>query len=305
MSDDATPLPDWAEALGREGWDRLDGLLRARLDKKGLPWTDGAEAVVVEHESGTVWRLSKADLARMAAHERPERWAQLVGGFVRVRLAGDPVAELDLTDFSAIRNRVGIRLLTQDQAEGADLVGLDVMPGVFAALAVDLPDRVETLRPETVDAWGLDHREALAFALGMCVRRPDMAHETLTGPAELVLHVLTGPHVFTASCALALEQWCEAQHGAIVAVPNAHTVLWHPVEDARALPAMQAIFELARAPHDQGPASLTHAIYWWLPGKFAQIEVAVEGEDFRVQPPRDFLAILAEMARDDDVVGEA
>jgi hypothetical protein len=79
---------------------------------------------------------------------------------------------------------------------------------------------------------------------------------------------------------------------ALVAVPNRHTLIVHPIVDAGAIPAMQAIYGLAVQLYRDGPGSISDQPYWWHEGTLTQIPHQEQGRKIAVIPPEGLVAVF-------------
>jgi hypothetical protein len=170
---------------------------------------------------------------------------------------------------------------------------MPVIAGGHAVVCLDYPDRVETVGAAQLSRWGLDVGQS--FALGMHnVMAMTVTKECIDGPLGSVIHVHSSDSPYVAVRALAMERWVSGPHGALVAMPSAHHLIFHPIVDGRAMGAMQAIWMLAQPAYREGPASLQPHLYWWTPGRFMRIEVVEkdDGEGLGMRPPDAFHAVI-------------
>ncbi len=290
MSEETSP-PELTE----EAWaDAMSHLSRA-LERRDFPFEITDRVVYVDRPEGRL-SLLMDDLREIVRSSDPERVRSMVNHWIRIGLMRDDV--IDLSDFSSVRDRLRIRLYPGDlDDKGQDLAEMRVMDGVRAVLALDLPDSVLALSRSQIEPWGLEEQAAFAMGLHQVVAEPDVTEETLEGPEGGILHVHSGTSHFVASRALALEQWVESKHGALVVVPNRHTLIFHPIVDSRAVTMIQALWMLAEAPFKQGPGPVSREVYWWLPGRFARIEVHADddSEAFAIRPPDAFRRVIEEL----------
>ncbi|HMV65741.1 MAG TPA: hypothetical protein PKA64_02730 [Myxococcota bacterium] len=287
--------PAWAAKLGADGWRTMCDVVGAALTRRGAeagpgPWT---EPRLLVRSAGRVLEVDLAEWAGVLGHAPQEGWRRMVGHLVRVRLAaGDDT--IDLNDFASVKDRARIRLSRQADLEGATVVSLTVMPGVEAVLAIDLPDEVVLVTPEQVTAWGIDARSALALGLHHTVM-DEVPSEKLTMEDGVVLYAHTGDSPYIASRALALERWLDNRRGAFVAVPARNLLLFHPIEDERALGAVYDLWAMAQEPfRESGAQALSGDVYWWTPGRFTRVEVRVNEASQSLEanlPPELILAL--------------
>ncbi|MCD0453382.1 hypothetical protein LO762_30000 [Actinocorallia sp. API 0066] len=201
---------------------------------------------------------------------------------------------LDLSDFSLARHLLRTRVYPAE-ADNGMLAARPFAPGLIEVVVVDTPTTVRTVTREEMAAWPAPMNEL--FALGR-----DGVHSD--GPLQRELHEVDGMPVhllhgwtFYAATHLAwLEQYLElGTRGALVAVPNRSTVIAFPlgqdVGPGAALRAAAGLKEHTRAAYEEGPGSLSPALFWWRDGDLALLETRGEGADIVL--PGEFLAAMA------------
>lgn len=281
--------------LTADDWEEVVGWIRKSLDRKQMTYSFGANMLHVDKSEGPA-SYPLADLGRILAHSQRARWRSMVSHWVRISLMRSDT--IDLRDLSSIRQHLRLRLYADPfDSDGQEILAMRVMEDAQAILVLDLPDMVMAVTREHAEQWGLEDRDLLGIALNNVVREQHN-DETLDGPDGVTIHVRTSDSHFVASQALALEQWVDNKDGAIVAVPNRHTLLWHVITDHRAPLAVQALWMLAKAPHAEGPGSITPSVYWWKPGMFARIDIMVDPdtEAAAIRPPEGFADLLSRLS---------
>ncbi|MBO0702793.1 MAG: hypothetical protein J2P38_07665 [Candidatus Dormibacteraeota bacterium] len=167
-----------------------------------------------------------------------------------------------------------------------------VAPDLEAVLSVDLPSAVVSLSPEDALATGRSIAELWDAAYrqtddGLPVRR-----ESTEG-----LQALYGDSMFVASRLLDLEHLTGPlpPRGALVAVPNRHTLLLHPIETLGAVGTLKQIVLVAHGIHERGPGSIVPHVYWWRRGQPLLMIPATVDQAVTVMPPDEFVEMLNEL----------
>lgn len=182
--------------------------------------------------------------------------------------------------------------------QGAEVLAMPVMPGAHAVVCRDLPYCIETVSGSAVQDWGLSPQDAFSLGMHNTLAAP-ANEERMDGPLGVDIHLHSGEHPFVAARVLALERWVDSAHGAVVAVPTEHHLLFHPLTDDRAVAAMQAVWMLAQSVYHQGPKSLLPELFWWTPGRLMRIEVQrdPDSDALAVRPPPAFAEVLGKLPR--------
>jgi hypothetical protein len=283
--------------LTEADWEIAHGFIGKALDRRKLAWSVQGMMLQVMRDNGAV-TLQLQELGDILRHTPPDQRKRMVNHWVRISLAKED--GIDITDFSQVRDRIRIKLFPEDIDVGdAELAEMRVMPGVRAVLALDMPNAVLALERRQVTPWGLEDRDTFGLGLHHVIHE-EVTEETLEGPEGARIYVHSGPSHFVASRALALEHWVDNKHGAIVAVPNQHTLLFHPIEDARALTMIPALKMLAAPAYAGEPGPISPEVFWWLPGRIARIEVAEDPETgaLALRPPPSFQEAMRDLGVD-------
>lgn len=283
--------PEWAGFFDPDAWHEFSQLVRDETGRRGWPH-DFALGIVVH--AGMTMGLS--NLAQICHGAPREEWAQLVGQHFST-LDGD--LEIRFQSAEQAHAAMRARLIDDDYLSGRDvpLVGRRVGNDLTVVLAYDLPDTVHLPGREKVLEWG-DEAELLELALENTRREPDLEltrhdyDEAQGGPTSIWL--LTGDSFFTATHGL----WAEAfdrppsEHGTLVAVPNRHAVLAHPIRDLGVVGAIQIMLPLARDLWTEGPGTLSDGLYWLRDGFLERLETRVDGDAVTFAPSEELMDVL-------------
>ncbi|AXB42302.1 hypothetical protein [Amycolatopsis albispora] len=146
----------------------------------------------------------------------------------------------------------------------------EIAPGLLVVLALDHPDRIAILNDDQVRRHDFD-RLVEAGMENLCHQLPE-EYATFEG-----VYVLRG-NDYVASTVLVMPWVIEAvtgaaefPYGALVAMPNHGTLIFHVLRDAAAARgAMREIAEIAAEYYEEsamsGPDQVSRQVYWWEPG---------------------------------------
>jgi hypothetical protein len=76
-------------------------------------------------------------------------------------------------------------------------------------------------------------------------------------------------------------------------VPTQHILLVHPIASSASQDALFPLGWTAMRRWREGPNSISPRLYWYTSGRFVHLPYELNGEKFSVQPPAEFLAMLA------------
>ncbi len=179
----------------------------------------------------------------------------------------------------------------------------EVAPGLLMVFALDHPDHVAILNDDQVNRHGHD-RLLTAGLENLCTQLPEQF-----SMSDEVYVVSGGDYV--ASTALVLPWVLEAAtgltdfpNGALVAMPDHTTLIFHPITTARGVHhALGEMTALTARCHDDAENPLSPYVHWWYPsnGYLEAVAHAADdqspiGADVVTTYPPDFVMLLAELA---------
>lgn len=293
-------------AFGVPGWAAFfDGVeFRAFLEAVAADLGRRSDTVEIDQgvarlvlEGGAEHRFGLQNLAQICHQTEPEEWTEIIKGHFDGVIRSSAGADLDTLsdDWARAREIIKVRLYALD-AVSETLSGLayrEVADGLLSVLTYDLPEAVATVPRTDVDHWPVTTDEA--FAIGMAnVMDQDPVHaEEITLESGGSFTALVGESFFVTSRLLALSEMFPGggELGALVAVPNRHTLLVSPIIDLTALETLHAMLLVAHHRHAEGPGSLSPDVFWWRPGGRAPmtLSASVEGDQLAFEPPDAFV----------------
>lgn len=220
-------------------------------------------------------------------------------GFLRRLLGGDEPPPPDWSpfdDYEQARAILRIRLMPDASMGGVEVPGSMVRaiaPGIQAVLVYDFPDSTASVHEEHLASWPVDAATAFDQALANLDQEPLPLNEDMEVEPGTSVRVWYGDSFYVATRLLRLAELLPpGTIDALVAVPNRHTLLVHPIVDAGAVSAMQPIYRLAVQLFREGPGSISDQPYWWHEGALEQIPHHAKGSDVTVMPPDGLLAVF-------------
>lgn len=184
-----------------------------------------------------------------------------------------------VTDFAEVKDRLRVRLFPTDIMTGP-LVTAPVSDRFVTALVADYPQHVNSVHADDARAWGLPTAELFDVALDNIWKHEPIHFEELPGPGVGTVFFGANDHFYAASHALLLERHLEVEpaRGVVVAVPNRHVVIYHPVESRDAVEIIRGLPAMVQGLYTQGPGSITPSLLWWRSGQFRTIDYSPDGE---------------------------
>lgn len=290
-------VPSWAAFFDEHRYaafvDAVAYELQGRNDVVQIE--DGIAHVTLDGEE-EAHAFGLQNLAQICNQANEEEWPEIIRHHfdgVVASTTGDQLAGI-ADDFEQVKEVLKVRLYPADAVEDS-LEGLQhrvVGEGLIAVLAYDLPDAVATVPRGDLAKWPIDADQAFALGLRNVLAETDIEHERIELEGGAVFSAMVGDSFFVTSRLLSLETFIAptSQHGALVAVPNRHTLLWAPIVDLAVLDVLNALLVIAYRRYEEGPGSLSPYVYWWRPDDtLVTLPAEIHGDALQFSPPPDFL----------------
>lgn len=250
---------------------RVRDLARATLAARGLEATVHADSLKLLDGR----TLGLLNLASQCHNEDEDLWETVVAEHLGAILDRYSEVPPELTADQIVEG-VHLRLVPADAIAGmggdaremAYRYAHDIGGGFLEVLAHKEDGFVRWLRDSEVEPIGVEDLRALGRERLLAIQ-PDVCEEFRRPDGRL--YSIRGESGFIASKLLVLEQVLEAAlprrnrhvpHGALVAVPTRHELLFAPV--ARdVIPNLSGLMQLAPKFHEDGRSPLSPHVYWW------------------------------------------
>ena len=289
------PVPPWASFFDRGEFDEFVRAVADDLQRRAdIVEIDDAVARVDLGDGKRQFGLQQ--LAQVCNQTSPDEWPELIREHFDSLIRG--AAVLDLTDlgedFEEVRSRLKLRLYPRSALQGApeSAVWRPLGPDLAVVLVYDLPGAVAPVAPSALGGWPVDESEVFDLAL------------EIVDVGELC--AVVDDSYYVTSQLLALDRYIEPQTalGAVVAVPNRHTLLFAPIVDVSVLGLLNALALIAHRRYAEGPGSLSPNLYWWTDGELVVLPTEVDGDEVEFEPPESFIRLcLGRLARPGRDVG--
>lgn len=220
-----------------------------------------------------------------------ESWLPIVSEHL-AGVASALLGQRDWADFDRVQPLLRSRLYDEGALLLADVVGRRLAPGVVEALVVARAGTISTLPRAVLGSWGMaaaplypPARAAVRAEGRLPCRQVDLGGAVFT--AVEAASFFTTTHLFW------LDAYVEVPAaGAVVAMPNRHLLLAHPLRDAAAVDAVRAMAVNAANCYDQGPGGVSPHVYWWRGGTLSLLPALVTDDGVTLRPPVEFADLL-------------
>lgn len=301
-----TAAPRWARFFSKEQYASFQQVVEAELKSRDLQF-EISDGVIQLHTPGEEpQQMGLQNVAQLCNQAPQEQWPGLIHSHFDNLFAARVQREQLLqqkSDFDAIKHLLKVRIFPEDMPQKVreNSVSYLLAPGILAMLSYDMPTSIETVAREDAAKWNMSDEQLLELGLENVIAQDQVKLETLDVPdGGPRLYAVVGESFFTATHALRLERHIagSAENGALVALPHRHAVLFHPIHNKGAIPAVQAMLTMAHGMYADGPGSISPNLYWWRDGKLTLLPSHVEKNKLVFEPPEDFARVISEVCSD-------
>ena len=268
----------------------------------------GHEAVIhADHlaaADGTVFGLWNVAAACKAAGKR-RAWPGVVQAYV-ASLVNAPAGASEMAVEDVLAHAVlrvyGDETIPPEARDKLTYVRA-IADGLLEAVVLDTPTTVMMLLDEDVERCG--RAELWAAGMEHLVAEPLGNIERLDMPGGAVVHVVEGESVYTASKFLVLPDVLGRVYGqrafpdgVLVAMPDRHHLLLHPIDDGSILPALQGMASMVAEFYASAVGGVSPSVYWWRDGALERLSSFDDEGHLRVDVREAFGEVLDRLATD-------
>src|SRR3954447_620480 len=290
-------MPNWDPFATEADWQEFEAVVRADVEPRGWDTSEIREGIVADRDV----RFGLQNLAQKCRAEPRESWPQIVRDhFDSLFAPGNTLESLTPDQASAA---LRARLLEDDFMAHVDWepVTRRVAEDLQLVLAYDLPDQVVIAARERLMELG-DEPELWERAIAQTRAEPGIQIERIEVQANdqldrVPLWTVVGDSFFTAAHALWADELDPptAALGTLVAVPNRHVVLAHPIRDDSVIGVLSHMISLAARFHREGPGSISSDLYWLRDGQLTRLRAWEDDDGLHFEPGREFESILGSL----------
>ena len=293
-------VPEWAPFFSREQFERFINLLGDyfKRHKSKIKFEDThAPRVRVTGGSFPQGHYGVMNLAQVCNQVPGDEWPQRIADHFDSLIAAARDHErfnVREAEFEQVREMLAVRIGDEQSLPIDKLIFRRDLPGTISYLVFDLPNSVESVPPELPEKWGKSVDELFELGLANVKKTAKPSIEQVEIQHGVSFTAYTGESFFTASFALKLNELDGATgpHGTLVAIPHRHVLLFHRIENADAIFAVQHLGVLAVNLDEQGPGSISPNLFWYRNGTFTSLPFRIEGDSFHFRPPDEFMEML-------------
>jgi hypothetical protein len=288
-------VPEWARFFAPGAYQAFLNAVANDLGRRGdmVEIDDGVARVTIAHDRH---QFGLQNLAQVCNQSETDAWPDMVRQHFDNVIRSTAATDLDrlASDFSRVESMIKVRLYPREavvDSSGSGPIHRPVGEQLVAALVYDLPEAVATVPAEAPARWPIDLDVAFDLGLANVLEQDEMECEHVRLEQGGEFWAMVGDSFFVTSRLLVLEQYLEpcTAFGALVSVPNRHTMLFTPIVDMSVLASLNALLVVTARRFTEGPGSLSPLLYWWRDGDLLALPADIDDGQVRFYPPEDFV----------------
>lgn len=294
------PAPEWTPFANLFLYDKFIELVLHYFAKKEMTGLVDEDLLVVEDPQWVYSKMGLANLAQLCNHYRPSKWKSIIREhFDAMKSQAEFESEFyeNVHDYSYAAPFIAIRVHPKEYAShlGEEFtIKQQIAEDLIALLVFDFPHGISTIRPETTIQWKKTNEQLLET--GLANIRKNYASETAAEDFHgTKIWLIQGDHHFVTSSVLELQLQPVpiGADGALIGIPNRHTVMIYPIDSFSTLNNVLGKFVyVLKESYKDGPGSISESLYWWHKGNLIRQPYSVEGDSLHFEPTGQFIEMM-------------
>lgn len=272
------PNPEWAATLTREGYLRFLAILRRRLDREGRPYSINDAEGEFHFDDYPDARFGLWNLAQVCRQNGGRDWVEIIDDHVSRVLSFDPDESSIPESFDDAKTLLFPGLYPLNfSADG--IAEVSVCSAFRTVITCDLGQLVAIATRHDLERWDKTEHELYRLSLENLWRTRRGDARVVELPSGSISIVAEDDNLFIASHALQLNRYLfpEPECGALLAIPNQHSFLFHPIGDRLDPQIVSQMLGLAHGGYVRGPGSITQRLLWYREGVIVALDLDESG----------------------------
>lgn len=210
-----------------------------------------------------------------------------------------------LANWDYARPRLRIRLWDEDARQAlANSIIRETIPGLITALAIDLPESIETVSHDLARSWDKTPVELFDVARENTWDAVKPKPKFLSPENLGAIQIVEEDSYYTASIALQIDRLPQllGPHGVFFSIPTRGGMLALAFHNMADLQLLAHMIRFTRHCFEQGPGSISHRLWWYRLGTWHEIPYESDPERISIMPPPEmerYLSTIAPEGSDD------
>jgi len=235
-------------------------------------------------------RLNLINMAQVCLQSNKQEWEDIVIKFLS-STNSNSFNEKD--NFNEVESTIAIQLYPKELLNQTKIPFLykEVIPETIIVLVFDAPDRIEFIKPHTLEIWKKSADELFVIALKNTKKMfNDLPFQPLGNGSRV--YIGESENALTACASLSLKDISKLynEKGIIFSCPNRHTVLALEITNLDTVSKELPLFSgFTQQIFSTSPYPINPNIYWVREGHYIKLQYEIVGSEFNFSPPQEFL----------------
>jgi hypothetical protein len=269
--------------------------------RRGHTFRIEEDGLFVDQPSGEAQVFGLSNLAQLCRQLPRDAWPEAIAAHFR-NLDEAAAEDERMEDPEIARPYLKVRVYRSGDLPPESLAAMVSRPlsaDLVTALVLDLPTTVRTLNDDIVTGWPEPVEQLFEVGLEhLAAEESTYERQSIDLAGGVQVEGLVGDSFFVASQVVRLGELIgDAPHGALVSLPNRHSLLWHRLADAAsAVQAVQGMLRIGHQLYQEGPGSVTPELHWWNDGSLLLLPSSITDGRLDFFPPDPFVSALNTLA---------
>jgi hypothetical protein len=284
-------VPSWASKFPLESFVRFVVLVRRKLDAGGREYELNEEAGCFRFTDTPGAEFGLAGLGEKCLYNGGRDWVELISEHVDAIRAISVGGYETPVDFASAKPLLRITPASPN-TDIDGIVTMKVSASLSFCLVLDYPEYSASVTSPEFERWGVSEQAAFHEAsenLWRDGRREAAEYRSSDSESVFVVHDME--YRYVASHALFLNRYMvdEPDDGALLALPNRHTMTFSPIRATPRSESLRMLARLAESGFASGPGPVSPQVFWWRDGSFTGLVVEATHGEARIVGPDSVL----------------
>lgn len=299
---DKIEIPAWASFFNTSEYKKFIDVIQNYFYSKNVTYTFGDGAINIGPNDFGFGVMGLVNVAQVCKQSESQDYHEIIkehfDSMIRT-YQFDKEFKKTIYDYDQIKQYIGVRLYPIDyfsQVGKENILGKDFSEDVFATLIFDLPDSVQSIKPEETISWDRTFDELFEVGLNNVKTKYsyDISQQQFNG---FNIWFVQGDHFFSPNILLELENYPNVigSKGSLIGLPHRHAIIIYSIEDFGVIDAINALIPTIKGMYEEGPGSLSEKLFWYNGGEFKDLPYKIDDDKIQFYPPEDFVNLLNDL----------
>jgi len=295
----AQAVPQWASFFNDEQYAAFIEAVEEYFYAKNVTYTLDDGLIEAGPNDFGFGKQGLVNVAQVCNLDKIKNYKAIVTEHFEAQVRGhqfDKEFKQTIGDYEQIKDYLAVRLYPNDYADavGRDLtIGRDFGDSIYQMLVFDLPDTIESIRPDQAEQWGKTTDELFEVGIENVKKKyPLQLSKQETGIFEVFF--AQGEHFFVPNIVFDQDKLEEisGSKGMLIGLPHRHVALMFAIENIHVVEVLTLFINTVNGMFKEGPGSVSNSVFWYHDGVFTNLPYTIEDETVQFTPPDEFIELL-------------